>query len=73
MARGATVAGVLAELGRILGAERIAEVVTDCGEKRRTCRLFVDSKEVDDLSTPVAGDGAGSDMELIVLAGIEGG
>lgn len=73
VAQGATAASVLVELGRVLGSERFAEVANSRGEKRAICRLFFDGKEVEDLSVPLSGSGGSSDMEMIVLAGIEGG
>lgn len=73
MAPGATVGKVLDELACTLGAERLCEIVGGRGEKLRTCRLFVDLQEVEDLSAPLAGRDGCSDLELIVLAGLEGG
>ena len=73
VAPGATAGSVLAELGRNLGSARFAEVANSSGEKRSICRLFVDGKEVEDLSSPLSGNSGCSDLEMIVLAGIEGG
>ncbi|CAG4882306.1 conserved protein of unknown function [Georgfuchsia toluolica] len=73
VAQGATAASVLIELGRVLGFERFTEVASGRGEKRSICRLFVDGREVEELSAPLSVRGGSADMEMIVLAGIEGG
>ena len=73
MSSGATLGGVLAELGRVLGPARFAEVLGRRGDKRRTCRLFIDGEAVEDLSLPLCARGGRVDVEMIVLAGIEGG
>ena len=73
LAPGATAAAVFAGLGQILGAERFADLASVRGDKRSTCRLFVEGKEVEDLSLPLPGCAGCADVEVIVLAGIEGG
>ncbi len=73
LAAGATAAAVFSNLGQILGPERFADLASGRGDKRSTCRLFVDGKEVEDLSLPLLGRAGRAEVEVIVLAGIEGG
>lgn len=69
----ATVASVLASLGRVLGPERVTDLADTHGRKRRTCRLFVDGRAVDEVETALVPGARRTDIEIIVLAGIEGG
>lgn len=69
----ATVASLLVALGGALGPERFADVADGQGNKRRTCRVFVDGHAVDEADAPIVGRDGGADIEIILLTGIEGG
>lgn len=69
---GATVADVIAVLGRRLGPDFLADVLEPNGEKFRYCRIFVDGSPVD-LDARLPGGGAASKIEFIVMTAFEGG
>jgi len=70
---GATLADVLAALGKRFGEPFLAAVLDPTGAKHRHCRLFVDGYVVEDLQRALAATDQPTEIEIILLIAPEGG
>jgi hypothetical protein len=70
---GATVADMLAALGKRLGKPLLAHVLDHMGRKHRHCRLFVDGYPVEDVNARLAAGQVPMQIEIILLIAPEGG
>ncbi len=73
MPGGAVVRDVLTMLGRGVGEEFLARVLDKSGSKHHYCRLFVDGVAVEDLESPLGTAADPTQIEIILLTGLEGG
>jgi hypothetical protein len=69
----ATIADVLAALGRRLGESFLARVLDQAGAKHRHCRFFVDGHALEDLQGPIDATNELTQIEIILLIAPEGG
>lgn len=64
---------VIAELGRLNGHEFLNRVTDINGVLRRDCRVFVNGRAIDDVARPLSAEGTQANIELVLVAAIEGG
>ena len=72
-AEGCSLRGVIDELGRRLGPEFLRSVVSESGDPRNTCRMFLDGEPARDLATPIGVGTPTACVEMILCREIEGG
>jgi hypothetical protein len=69
----ATVADVIGELGKRFGGNFLDRVLRVPGELHSYCSLFVNGRQVDDLSLEIAPDGTAAEIGVILFMASEGG
>ena len=69
----AVVGDVVVRLARDLGEEFLSRVLDPAGSKHSYCRLFVDGVAVEDLRAPLEMTADPTQIEIILLMGLEGG